>query len=144
MSVLNTQVGGSHYTNMRCQPQYFCIVNNLNGCVMNFLKYTLRIKEDRILDLSKAMSCVNFAMSYDHHFAGKLYCPSISLEAFLEMNEVTGHTAAAIRAFFQRDWEHAAKFLNHIVAEELEMDIEEQEMSLEEAIAIANVFPFKK
>jgi len=55
LPALATQVGGNHYKNMPIQPVEFALVNELNTCQANILKYVCRhTNKDGQRDLDKA------------------------------------------------------------------------------------------
>ena len=52
---LDTQVGGSHYKNMKIQPIEFCHVNNIPYLEATAIKYLCRWRDkDGLQDLHKA------------------------------------------------------------------------------------------
>ena len=54
-SALNSQVGGSHYTQYKIQPIEYAMANNLNACQANVVKYVTRYKDKGgVEDLFKA------------------------------------------------------------------------------------------
>lgn len=55
-SPLNEQVGGSHYKNYKIQPIEYVMVNGLNYCQANAVKYITRYRDKGgIEDLKKAI-----------------------------------------------------------------------------------------
>lgn len=55
----NTQVGGTHYTDLGLQPLAICLANKgyeafSGACYTKVLKYTSRIKDDEVEQLEKA------------------------------------------------------------------------------------------
>ena len=55
------QVGGNHYKQLKIQPIEFIIVNNLNFCEGNVVKYICRYKnKNGVEDLKKAKQYINF------------------------------------------------------------------------------------
>ena len=56
MSALEKQYGGSHYKKYAIQPVEYAMLNNLNYCQANAIKYTTRYKDKGgIEDLRKAI-----------------------------------------------------------------------------------------
>jgi len=56
-----TQVGGSHYNNMKIQPVTFIMENNLSYAQGNVIKYVCRyMDKDKIQDLRKAKHYIDF------------------------------------------------------------------------------------
>ncbi len=50
-----TQVGGSHYRDMKIQPLEYCLENNLGLCESNIVKYVSRWRDKGgVEDLRKA------------------------------------------------------------------------------------------
>ncbi|MBL4795804.1 MAG: DUF3310 domain-containing protein [Oleispira sp.] len=45
MTELDTQIGGTHYTDMKIQPLEYSMANNLNACEHSVLKYISRHKQ---------------------------------------------------------------------------------------------------
>ena len=51
----STQVGGSHYRDMKIQPLEYCLENNLGLCESNIVKYVSRWRDKGgVEDLRKA------------------------------------------------------------------------------------------
>ena len=52
---LDTQVGGSHYKDFKIQPIEFILANGLSFTQGSVLKYILRDKDSKVVDLKKAI-----------------------------------------------------------------------------------------
>lgn len=52
---LSDQVGGDHYKSMKIQPIEFSMANGLNACQHTAVKYIVRKKGNRLLDIDKAI-----------------------------------------------------------------------------------------
>lgn len=64
---LKTQVGGDHYKHLKIQPIEFAVVNGLNMCEANSVKYIVRRKGDvkkRLEDLDKAIHCIQLLKQF--------------------------------------------------------------------------------
>ena len=65
-SILNTQVGGSHYMNMKIQPIEFIYKNNLSFLQGNIIKYTCRYKDKNgIEDLKKVIHYAEMLIEFE-------------------------------------------------------------------------------
>jgi hypothetical protein len=63
-----TQVGGSHYLNMKIQPIEFIMANNLDFCVGNAIKYLCRYKQKNgEQDLMKARHYIDLLIENEYH-----------------------------------------------------------------------------
>lgn len=52
---LAEQVGGDHYKGMKIQPIEFSMANRLNACQHTAIKYIVRKKGNRLIDIDKAI-----------------------------------------------------------------------------------------
>ena len=63
MSMLNNQVGGSHYQNYKVQPITWALDNHINAAEFSILRYLLRYKNKNGLeDLNKAIHYTQILM----------------------------------------------------------------------------------
>ena len=63
---LDTQVGGSHYTEMAIQPLEFSMLNNLDPCQHTAIKYIARFRQkDGIADLDKAIHTIELLKHFE-------------------------------------------------------------------------------
>ena len=67
MNTLSTQIGGNHYMRFKVQPVYFCLVNGLSCVHMNFIKYLLRDKSNKLEDLEKARHSLQMLKEHAVH-----------------------------------------------------------------------------
>lgn len=59
-----TQVGGSHYNDMKIQPVVFIMENNLSYCQGNVIKYVCRyMNKNGAQDLVKAKQYIEFMLT---------------------------------------------------------------------------------
>lgn len=66
-NVLNTQVGGNHYKDMKIQPVVFCHENGLGICESNVIKYICRHKsKNGIEDLKKARHYIDLLINLEY------------------------------------------------------------------------------
>ena len=64
---LDKQIGGSHYKNYAVQPVEYAMLNNLNYCQANAIKYTTRYKDKNGLeDLLKAAHCIQQLAEFEY------------------------------------------------------------------------------
>lgn len=56
--VLNTQVGGDHYTKMKIQPTQLGYILNATPCFVKLAKYLTREKDDKMGNLEKALHVI--------------------------------------------------------------------------------------
>jgi hypothetical protein len=62
--VLNKQVAGDHYKNMKLQPIEFILANDLGFCEGNIIKYTCRYKQKGgVQDLKKVIHYAELLIS---------------------------------------------------------------------------------
>ena len=66
-SALDTQVGGSHYKDMKIQPIEYCLANNLNACESAVVKYISRHREKNgKQDLEKIKHYVDILIEFEY------------------------------------------------------------------------------
>lgn len=66
MSALDTQVGGSHYKDMKIQPMEFSMANGLDACQHSIIKYVSRFRvKNGIADLEKAKHCIDLLIDFE-------------------------------------------------------------------------------
>jgi hypothetical protein len=66
-NALESQVGGSHYKDMKIQPVVFCHENGLGICESNVIKYICRHKSKNGLeDLKKARHYIDLLISLEY------------------------------------------------------------------------------
>ena len=59
-----TQVAGSHYTDLKIQPMEYALANNLGPCEYLAIKYLSRQKgENRVVDLRKAIHSIELLIA---------------------------------------------------------------------------------
>lgn len=62
---LKRQVDGNHY-DMPIQPMEFAMINNLNFCQSNIVKYVCRYKnKNGLIDLQKAKHCIDLLIQFE-------------------------------------------------------------------------------
>lgn len=60
------QIGGNHYKNLKIQPVTYCMMNNLDTCQSNVIKYVTRFREKNgIEDLQKAKHYIDLLITYE-------------------------------------------------------------------------------
>lgn len=63
---LDTQVGGSHYTELKIQPIEYSMANNLNACQHTAIKYVTRYKQKGgVADLDKAIHTIELLKHFE-------------------------------------------------------------------------------
>ncbi len=66
-SAFETQVGASHYKNMKIQPMEYALANNLNLAQGNVVKYVSRYKaKNGKEDLEKAIHCIQLLIEHEY------------------------------------------------------------------------------
>ena len=66
-NALKSQVGGSHYKDMKIQPIVFCHENKLGACESSIIKYVSRHKsKNGIEDLRKARHLIDILISLEY------------------------------------------------------------------------------
>lgn len=64
---LEVQEGGDHYKKYIIQPLEYAMVNKLNACQFNVVKYVTRYKDkDRAKDICKAIHCLNVILQLEY------------------------------------------------------------------------------
>ena len=64
---LDTQEGGSHYKNWKIQPVEFAMVNNLDLCQANVVKYVCRFRDKGGReDLLKARHYIDLLIHFEY------------------------------------------------------------------------------
>lgn len=67
---LDVQIGGSHYKDFKIQPIEFIMVNNLNFCQGNVIKYICRYNhKNGIEDLKKAKHYIDLLIQLEYEDA---------------------------------------------------------------------------
>ena len=65
--VLDSQVGGNHYKDMKVQPSYFIHANGLGFLVGNVIKYVCRYKnKNGLQDLLKARHYIDMLIDAEY------------------------------------------------------------------------------
>lgn len=63
---LETQIGGSHYKDMKIQPITYSMVNGLDACQHTIIKYVSRFRDKNgIEDLEKAKHCIDLLIEFE-------------------------------------------------------------------------------
>lgn len=63
---LKTQIGGSHYKDMKIQPMTYSMVNGLDACQHTIIKYVSRFRQKNgIEDLEKAKHCLDLLIEFE-------------------------------------------------------------------------------
>lgn len=66
MSALDTQIGGSHYKDMKIQPMEFSMANNLDACQHTIIKYVTRFRsKGGVQDLEKAKHVIDMLIQFE-------------------------------------------------------------------------------
>lgn len=66
MSALDTQVGGSHYTDMTIQPMEYSMANQLDACQHTIIKYVSRFRQKGgVADLEKAKHVIDMLIEFE-------------------------------------------------------------------------------
>lgn len=66
-SAFETQVGASHYKDMKIQPMEYALANNLNLAQGNVVKYVSRYKaKNGKEDLEKAIHCIQLLIEHEY------------------------------------------------------------------------------
>lgn len=69
-TALGTQVGGSHYKDMKIQPIEYCQLNRLGYCESNVVKYVSRWRQKNgVEDLKKAKHCLDLLIELEERGA---------------------------------------------------------------------------
>ncbi|HIF9256519.1 TPA: hypothetical protein ACX6Q6_003543 [Photobacterium damselae] len=114
MSVLNKQVGGSHYLKFKIQPDYFAVVNGLNGVEMNFIKYLIRDKGNKVEDLNKALHSVQTLKELGDHVKQVIFW-NISPRCFVELNKIEAKYIEAFYATMRHDYDLAESEIKRLL-----------------------------
>jgi len=61
---VDTQVGGDHYKNMKMQPMELAYIVGGSPAFTKVAKYITRKKDDRTLNLEKAIHCIQFEFEH--------------------------------------------------------------------------------
>lgn len=107
---MNTQVGGTHYTKMKVQPDYFCLVNKLSCLHMNFLKYLSREKGSEVEDLRKNINTVGKMVEMSAYIERNVVW-QVSPRAYVELNGINESDAKIIYAVMRGDFKAALGLL---------------------------------
>ena len=108
---MNTQVGGTHYTKMKVQPDYFCLVNKLSCLHMNFLKYLSREKGSELEDLRKNINTVGKMVEMSAYIERNVVW-QIAPRAYVELNGINETDAKVIYAVMRGDFKAASGLLS--------------------------------
>ena len=121
MNVLDTQVGGSHYKDMRFQPIELIGLLSLDFFQGNVVKYVARHhKKGGREDLDKAQHYCQLAMSYGY---GRVRLPTKAQTAhiavFVSMNSLPSYTTKRFsrlisEGLMPRNWDLAMKIIDEI------------------------------
>lgn len=121
MNVLDTQVGGSHYKDMRFQPIELIGLLSLDFFQGNVVKYVARHhKKGGREDLDKAKHYCQLAMSYGY---GRVRLPAKAQTAhiavFVSMNSLPAYTTKRFsrlisEGLMPRNWELAMEIIDEI------------------------------
>ena len=121
MNVLDTQVGGSHYKDMRFQPIELIGLLSLDFFQGNVVKYVARHhKKGGREDLDKAKHYCQLAMNYGY---GRVRLPTKAQTAhiavFVSMNSLPAYTTKRFsrlisEGLMPRNWELAMKIIDEI------------------------------
>lgn len=121
MNVLDTQVGGSHYKNMRFQPIELISLLGLDFCQGNVVKYVSRHHEKGGReDLDKARHYCQLAMSYGY---GRVRLPTkvqtARIAVFVTMNSLPAYTTKRFSRLISeglmcRNWDLAMEIIEEI------------------------------
>lgn len=121
MNALDTQVGGSHYKNMRFQPIELISLLGLDFFQGNVVKYVSRHHEKGGReDLDKARHYCQLAMSYGY---GRERLPTKAQTAriavFVSMNSLPAYTAKRFSRLISeglmcRNWDMAMEIIDEI------------------------------
>jgi|TARA_R110000751_G_scaffold22187_1_gene62741 hypothetical protein len=62
-----TQVGGTHYTNLSIQPMQYSMANELNALQHTIIKYVTRYQDKGtpLQDLAKAKHCIDMLIEFE-------------------------------------------------------------------------------
>lgn len=101
-SALAVQVGGDHYKSMAIQPVEFALVNGLNTCQANIVKYVCRYRsKGGAADLRKAAHYCDLWMQLfpSHHASWDLHVreQAIPVQAFVLANRIEPRVADIVQ-----------------------------------------------
>ena len=121
MNVLDTQVGGSHYKNMRFQPIELISLLGLDFFQGNVLKYVSRHHEKGGReDLDKARHYCQLAMSYGYGRGRQpTKAQTARIAVFVSMNSLPSYTAKRFsrlisEGLMPRNWQLSMEIIDEI------------------------------
>lgn len=134
MNVLDTQVGGSHYKNMRFQPIELISLLGLDFCQGNVVKYVARHhKKGGREDLDKAKHYCRMAMEMESRSSlteMTVLQVTLASKSFVLSNRLSQLVADVIVYVYGRKWDEAVRAINVLAKEynqsELEADKENE------------------
>lgn len=116
IEVLNKEVGGTHYKNMKMQPIELIVKANLNfiqGCIV---KYVTRYKnKNGKEDIEKAIH--NAQLAIDLHSNGPDDCINEGY-AYCKINNLSTFQSYIIISAIQNDYYRVIKYCNAIIKKE--------------------------
>lgn len=131
MNTLDTQIGGTHYTDLPHQPLDLIAGLDLDFFQGNVVKYLTRykFKGDPVSDLQKAADYCRKAQAYYHYRQltddYRTRAP-YGVEAHCEANGLPDKVAEAMLKAILYQWREAAKLIDELVADSTLEAIEEE------------------
>ena len=131
MNTLDTQIGGTHYTDLKSQPLDLIATLDLDFFQGNVVKYLTRYpyKGDPVSDLQKAADYCRKAhakLNYKMMLGTQKTRATYGVEAHCEANGLSDKVAEAMLKAVLCQWREAAKMIDNLIAESVLESIEEE------------------
>lgn len=131
MNTLDTQIGGTHYTDLKSQPLDLIATLDLDFFQGNVVKYLTRykFKGAPVVDLKKAADYCRKAhtkLNYKMMLGTQKTRATYGVEAHCEANGLPDKVAEAMLKAVLCQWREAAKMIDDLIAESVLESIEEE------------------
>lgn len=115
-NALSTQIDGNHYKNQKIQPIELAYLVGGTPCFTKLAKYVTRDKGDRMINLDKAIHCINIEKELSEkslfHILSRY--PSLKTDEFLDQAHMLidlfsedQHIRSALKYMMRQDYRQA-------------------------------------
>jgi len=129
MSAINSQIDGSHYTEMYLQPLELTYMIGATPAFCKLAKYGSRNKGDKLINLNKALHCIKYEQEMQSRYANIMaeaypfgfdLSKSELASKLIEIFTPNPELRSALKAMYNGEYERAIRYIEVMIESETE------------------------